>query len=162
MDYLAGPSLGFPPRICPSVYCGSPHGSAGVTWRRREGPTRTRKTRREVLWIVTGAMLGHKVGTGMPTVFTRRWEDCVEGEDCSRLVSSSYWGLIDVGIQVVTCDMWRVFIATGGAQSIRSGVLDRFHVMHLFSDAVDRVRSDEVRRLRAQGDTVTLKHNTSC
>jgi transposase len=30
--------------------------------------------------------------------------------------------------------------------------------MRLFSDAVDRVRRDEARRLRAQGDTVTLKH----
>ena len=31
-------------------------------------------------------------------------------------------------------------------------------MMRLFSDAVDRVRRDEARRLRAQGDMATLKH----
>ena len=62
-------------------------------------------------------------------------------------------------LQFVTSDMWRAFISTVARKANAAvHVLDRFHVMRLFGDAVDRVRRDEARRLRAMGDTVTLKH----
>jgi transposase len=62
-------------------------------------------------------------------------------------------------LKFVTSDMWRAFISTVAKKANSAvHVLDRFHVMRLFSDAVDRVRRDEARRLRAQGDTATLKH----
>ena len=62
-------------------------------------------------------------------------------------------------LQFVTSDMWRAYISTVARRANSAiHVLDRFHVMRLFSDAVDRVRRDEASRLRAQGDTVTLKH----
>ncbi len=59
----------------------------------------------------------------------------------------------------VTSDMWRAYIATVAKRANSAiHVLDRFHVMRLFSEAVDQVRRDEARKLRAEGDTVTLKH----
>lgn len=62
-------------------------------------------------------------------------------------------------LKFVTSDMWRAFISTVARKANAAvHVLDRFHVMRLFSGAVDQVRRDEARRLRAQGDTATLKH----
>jgi transposase len=62
-------------------------------------------------------------------------------------------------LKFVTSDMWRAFISTVARKANAAvHVLDRFHVMRLFSDAVDQVRRDEARKLRAQGDTATLKH----
>jgi transposase len=62
-------------------------------------------------------------------------------------------------LEFVTSDMWRAFITTIAKQANSAvHVLDRFHVMRLFGKAVDQVRRDEAKKLRAQGDTVTLKH----
>jgi transposase len=62
-------------------------------------------------------------------------------------------------LQFVTSDMWKAFITTIAKQANDAvHVLDRFHVMRLFGEAVDAVRRDEARRLRAQGDTATLKN----
>lgn len=55
-------------------------------------------------------------------------------------------------IQFVASDMWKAFL---GVVRARCGdalhVLDRFHVMQLMSQAIDLVRRDEVRALRAKG-----------
>lgn len=60
-------------------------------------------------------------------------------------------------LQFVTSDMWKAYIATVAKRANSAiHVLDRFHIMRLFSDAVDDVRRDEARKLRAQGDSVTL------
>lgn len=62
-------------------------------------------------------------------------------------------------IEFVTSDMWAAFLGTVARKACGAvHVLDRFHVMKLFSKAVDEVRRDEARKLRGRGDTVTLKH----
>ena len=56
-------------------------------------------------------------------------------------------------IHFVASDMWKAFL---GVVRARCGdalhVLDRFHVMQLMSKAIDLVRRDEVRALRASGE----------
>jgi len=60
-------------------------------------------------------------------------------------------------LRFVTSDMWQAFVSTVAKRANSAiHVLDRFHVMRLFSDAIDQIRRDEARQLRAQGDTVTL------
>lgn len=62
-------------------------------------------------------------------------------------------------IAFVTSDMWSAFLGTVARKACSAvHVLDRFHVMKLFGKAVDEVRREEARKLRARGDTVTLKH----
>src|SRR5512133_2868269 len=62
-------------------------------------------------------------------------------------------------LEFVTSDMWRAFITTIARRANTAvHVLDRFHVMRLFGEAIDDVRRDEARKLRAQGDHATLKH----
>jgi transposase len=59
----------------------------------------------------------------------------------------------------VVSDMWKAFVSTVSKRANTAiHVLDRFHIMRLFNEAIDQVRRDEARRLRAAGDTVTLKH----
>jgi len=58
----------------------------------------------------------------------------------------------------VTSDMWRAFarvIATRATKAVH--VLDRFHIAKLASEAVDKVRRDEARSLRAKGKEQILK-----
>ena len=63
------------------------------------------------------------------------------------------------GIEAVAMDMWEPFIASTAAH-VPDGrskiVFDRFHIMKHMTDAVDRVRKAEHRRLQAEGDE-TLK-----
>jgi transposase len=60
-------------------------------------------------------------------------------------------------ITFIASDMWRAFISTVARRaSAAVHVLDRFHVAKMFSKAVDEVRRDEARALRARGDRVTL------
>jgi transposase len=63
-------------------------------------------------------------------------------------------------IQFVASDMWKAFLGTVARRANSAvHVLDRFHVMQLFSKALDEVRRSEARQLRAKGDTVTLKQS---
>jgi transposase len=63
-------------------------------------------------------------------------------------------------IEFVASDMWAAFLGTVARRANSAvHVLDRFHVMRLFSKAIDDVRRSEARQLRARGDTVTLKHS---
>jgi transposase len=60
-------------------------------------------------------------------------------------------------IEFIASDMWKAFLGTAAKRaSAAVHVLDRFHVMKLFSDAVDKVRRVEARSLRERGDKVTL------
>jgi transposase len=61
-------------------------------------------------------------------------------------------------LEFVISDMWRAYVATVAKRANAAiHVLDCFHVMRLFNEAIDQVRRDEARRLRAAGDEVTLK-----
>lgn len=56
-------------------------------------------------------------------------------------------------IQFVASDMWRAFLGVVRTRcSDALHVLDRFHVMQLMGKAIDLVRREEVRALRAAGD----------
>jgi transposase len=60
-------------------------------------------------------------------------------------------------IVFVASDMWRAFLSVVRVRcSSAIHVLDRFHVMKLLGDAVDRVRRDEVKRLAEQGKPAML------
>ena len=60
-------------------------------------------------------------------------------------------------ILFVASDMWRAFLGVVRKRcSVVIHVLDRFHVAQLLSKAVDTVRRDEVRGLRAAGRQVVL------
>jgi transposase len=62
-------------------------------------------------------------------------------------------------IEFIASDMWSAFLGVVARRaSAAVHVLDRFHVMKLFGKAIDEVRRDEARHLRAKGDRVTLKH----
>ena len=55
--------------------------------------------------------------------------------------------------------MWKAFLGTVARRAGQAiHVLDRFHVAQLCNKAIDEVRRMEARKLREQGDTVTLKH----
>ena len=56
----------------------------------------------------------------------------------------------------VASDMWRAFLNVVRKRTSAIHVLDRFHVAQLLSKAVDTVRRDEVRALRASGTQVVL------
>jgi transposase len=62
-------------------------------------------------------------------------------------------------IAFVASDMWAAFLGTVARKACGAvHVLDRFHVMQLFSKAIEEVRRTEARKLRDRGDRVTLKH----
>jgi transposase len=62
-------------------------------------------------------------------------------------------------LQFVISDMWKAFLSTVAKRAAKSvHVLDRFHVVKLANEAVNNVRKNEAQRLRAKGDTVTLKN----
>ena len=113
------------------------------------------------------------------TAFQRRHEyvtviaDIVEGvvlhvaDGRSRAVLESYYRGLDpqeaARIEAVSMDMWRPYIqATEAALPDGAAKLafDKFHVARHLSKAVDRVRADENRALRKQGDQslVGTKH----
>jgi len=63
------------------------------------------------------------------------------------------------GLRFVVSDMWKAFLGTVARRASQAiHVLDRFHVAQLCNKAIDEVRRAEARKLRQQGDTVTLKH----
>lgn len=62
-------------------------------------------------------------------------------------------------IEFVVSDMWKAFLSTVADRASQAvHILDRFHVVALCNKAIEEVRRAEARKLRAQGDTVTLKH----
>lgn len=62
-------------------------------------------------------------------------------------------------LKFVVSDMWRAFLGTVAKRASQAvHVLDRFHVVKLCNEAIDKTRRAEARKLRERGDTVTLKH----
>lgn len=66
-------------------------------------------------------------------------------------------------LEFVCSDMWKPYlkiIAKRASSAIH--VLDRFHIMAYFSKAIDEVRAEEVRRLKANGQEPVLKGSRWC
>ncbi len=62
-------------------------------------------------------------------------------------------------LRLVCSDLWKPYlkvIAKKAKQAIH--VLDRFHIMAHLSKAIDAVRAQEVRELRARGEEPVLTH----
>jgi transposase len=67
------------------------------------------------------------------------------------------------GLKYVCSDMWRPYLevlAERAGQAIH--VLDRYHLVARLNKAVDEVRADEARRLKADGFEPVLKHSRWC
>ena len=66
-------------------------------------------------------------------------------------------------LKFVVSDMWRPYLdvvkerASGAVH-----VLDRFHIMKMLGEAIDQVRRDEARRLKADGYEPILKNSRWC
>ena len=66
-------------------------------------------------------------------------------------------------LKFVCSDMWRPYlkvIAKKSGQAIH--VLDRFHIMQKMNKAIDKVRADEARQMKADGYEAILKHSRWC
>lgn len=62
------------------------------------------------------------------------------------------------GLKYLCSDMWRPYLSVIAKQASQAlHVLDRFHIMQLFNKAIDQVRADEARRLKAAGNEVLKK-----
>jgi transposase len=67
------------------------------------------------------------------------------------------------GLEFVVSDMWQPYLdvvqeRTQGAVH----VLDRYHIMATMNKAIDQIRRDETRRLKADGYEPVLKHSRWC
>jgi transposase len=98
-------------------------------------------------------------------------------EGCKRLLyvgldrtAASLHGFFDgveesvaAGLKYVCSDMWRPYLevlAERAGQAIH--VLDRYHIVARLNKAVDEVRADEARRMKADGHEPVLKHSRWC
>jgi transposase len=66
-------------------------------------------------------------------------------------------------LRFICSDMWKPYlqvIARKASQAVH--VLDRFHVASNLSKAIDKVRADEARQLKAKGYEPVLKHTRFC
>lgn len=70
---------------------------------------------------------------------------------------------VAAGLKYVCSDMWRPYLevlAQRAAQAIH--VLDRYHLVARLNKAVDEVRAEEARRMKADGFEPVLKHSRWC
>lgn len=66
-------------------------------------------------------------------------------------------------IRVVCSDMWRPYLRVIKEKTPRAiHVLDRFHIMQKFGKALDLIRAQEAKRLKAEGKEVVLKKSRWC
>lgn len=66
-------------------------------------------------------------------------------------------------LRFVCSDMWKPYlqvIAQRAGHALH--VLDRFHLMKKFNEAIDQIRRDEVRHLKQRGDKPILRHARWC
>lgn len=66
-------------------------------------------------------------------------------------------------LRYVCSDMWAPYlkvIAEKAAQAVN--ILDRFHIMKKFNEAIDQVRRDEARRMKQEGSEPLLVHARWC
>ncbi len=67
------------------------------------------------------------------------------------------------GIKVVCSDMWRAYLKVIKNKTPEAiNVLDKFHIMKKFNEAVDSVRKEEVKRLKIEGKDPVLKKTRWC
>lgn len=73
------------------------------------------------------------------------------------------FGLRARWLQFVTSDMWKAYIAVLARRAKRAvHVLDRYHIVAKMNKAIDEVRAEEVKQLKADGFEPLLKHSRWC
>ena len=67
------------------------------------------------------------------------------------------------GLRYICSDMWQPYLSVIAAQASQAvHVLDRFHIMANLNKAIDKVRAEEARRLKADGYEQVFKHSRWC
>ena len=76
----------------------------------------------------------------------------------------AFWGPARTArLEYVCSDMWRPYLQVLAAQASHAlHILDRFHIMANLNKALDQVRADEMRGLRAQGQGALLVRSRWC
>lgn len=66
-------------------------------------------------------------------------------------------------VKFICSDMWRPYLNVIAARAIQAmHVLDRFHIMQQFGKAIDEIRAEEARQLKADGYEPVLRHSRWC
>ena len=67
------------------------------------------------------------------------------------------------GITVICSDMWKAYLEVIKEKTPNAiNVLDRFHIMQKFGKALDKIRAQEVKRLKAEGQEPVFKKSRWC
>jgi transposase len=67
------------------------------------------------------------------------------------------------GIQFACTDMWPAYLKVLKSRASKAlNILDRFHIAKKFGEALDKVRAEESRQLKADGYDEVLKHSRWC
>jgi transposase len=67
------------------------------------------------------------------------------------------------GLRFICSDMWQPYLSVIAQQACQAiHVLDRFHIMANLNKALDKVRAEEARRLKADGYEQVFKHSRWC
>jgi transposase len=84
-------------------------------------------------------------------------------EDSLRSFFQSMPEKLGAGLQFVCSDMWQPYLTVlkeCATQAVH--VLDRYHIVAKLNKAIDEVRADEARRMKADGEEPVLKHSRWC
>ncbi len=66
-------------------------------------------------------------------------------------------------LKAVCCDMWKPYLKVIAKKAINAVIiLDRFHIMKYFNEAIDTMRRQEARQLAKDGHEEILKHARWC
>ncbi|HEX9970632.1 MAG TPA: ISL3 family transposase, partial [bacterium] len=66
-------------------------------------------------------------------------------------------------LEVICCDMWNPFLKVIAKKAPKAlNILDRFHIMKKFNEAIDQTRRQEVKELEADGREPILKKSRWC
>ena len=89
------------------------------------------------------------------------------GEDRTKEVLESFFdhlgGEILPTLKFVCSDMWRPYLEVIRSRAGHAlQILDRYHIMAMMNRAIDEVRANEARRLKADGYEPVLKHSRWC
>lgn len=66
-------------------------------------------------------------------------------------------------LEVICCDMWKPYLKVIAKKAPNAlNILDRFHIMKKFNEAIDKTRRQEVKQLEADGHEPILKKSRWC
>ncbi len=67
------------------------------------------------------------------------------------------------GLKVICSDMWKAYLTVIKEKTPKAiNVLDKFHIMKKFNEAIDKIRKEEAKRLKSEGKEPILKKSRWC